>query len=90
MKLCHRHNRGLERIEVAADDGLQLLHQLGTGGDRVDTPMRHRAVRAAPGDRDLEDVIGRHHRTRLDCHVPGSHARNIVHAKDCLHREAIE
>ena len=59
-------DRAVQRVDVAAGDRLQPVDDLRRGDDRVDAEMRHRGMRAASADGDLEDVEGRHHRAGAD------------------------
>ena len=79
-----------QRVDVAAGDRLQPVDDLRRGDDRVDAEMRHRRMRAAAGDGDLEDVEGGHHRPGPDRELPGRQPRPVVHAVDRLDRVAVE
>src|SRR5207244_3991141 len=48
----------LEWVHIATGDGLETVHDLRRGDNRIDREMRHRRVRAAALDLDLENVEG--------------------------------
>jgi hypothetical protein len=52
--------------------------------------MRHRRMRAAAGDGDLEDVEGGHHRAGPDRELAGRQTRPVMHAVDRIDLVAVE
>jgi hypothetical protein len=48
---------GIDRLDVAADDGLEGLHDLAGDRHRVDAQVRHGAVAALAADRDLNSRV---------------------------------
>ena len=90
LEHADRHHRGLQRIDVARHDRLQLVDDLGADQDGVDAQMRPRRVAALAFDLD-RDVIGRRHdRTRADGEFADRQAGQIVHAVDFLDAEAVD
>ena len=77
MDLRDADDGAVERIYVAARDGLQPVDHLCGGDDRIDPEMRHRRVCAAAPDRDLENVKGGHHRSGPDGELSGRHSGQL-------------
>ena len=80
----------IERIHVAADDGLQRGDDLRGGDDRIDSLMRHRGMSAVSSDDDLEDVERGHDRAGANSEVADWHPRPVVHSEDSVARELVE
>ena len=83
-------DRGLQRIDVARHDRLQLIDDLRADQHRVDAEMRPRRVAADALEVDGDRVGRGHHRARTDGELADRHARIIVHAEDLLDAEAVD
>ena len=90
MDLSDTDDGALQRVYIAARDGLQPVHQLRRDNNRIDRQMRHRRVCAAAIDRDLENVECDHHRSWPDRELADRHLRPIVHAIDRFDRIALQ
>ncbi len=60
MDLRDGQDGGLQRIDVAADDGLQRLTDRHRDDNRILGTLRHGAMRAVAGDDDVEEVRAGH------------------------------
>ena len=80
MDLRDTDDGAVERVDVAAGDRLQAVDDLRRRNHRIDAVMRHRRMRAAALDDDLEDVESGHHRTGPDGKLPRWQTRPVVHA----------
>src|SRR5450759_5319301 len=90
VNLCDSDDRRLDRIDVAAGDGLQRLHQRRCGDYRVDARMRQGGVGPASRQFDLEDVERGHHRSGPQSELPDRHAWPVVHAINRFAWEFVE
>src|SRR5205085_4364498 len=68
---AYSDDRGVERRDVAADDGLQSADDLGGDDNGINRLLRHRAVTAAPFDHQSELVNCGHHRPGIDADGSG-------------------
>src|SRR6266403_2392618 len=66
VDLRDRQHRRLQRIDIAADDGLQRLSERHGDDDGIFRSLRHRAVRAVAVDGDVKKISSRHRRARQD------------------------
>ena len=82
MDLGHRDDKIVERVMVARHDGLDRLHHRDRRRDRIGRLVRHRAMPAAPLDRDRELVHRRHDRPRRGQHAAQLQPRRIVQGVD--------
>lgn len=89
-KASDADNGRVERIQLAADDGMKRLHEGRAGKNDVAALLRHRRMGAAPFDRRLETVGARHHGSIEDGDRFRRQPRPVVQAKDHLHRKARE
>jgi hypothetical protein len=80
LKHADRDDCGFQRIDIARDDGLQLVDHLRADQDRVDGKMRPRRVSALTVNLDLQVVGGGHQRTRPHRELADRQAGKIVHA----------
>ncbi len=90
MEARHRQHSRLERLGIAADQGLQGLHQGARGNHGIGRLLRHRGVAAAAGDANLEAVGAGHDRAAQNGHLPRRQAWPVVQAEYRLHRELFE
>mgnify|MGYP002621741539 CR=1 FL=1 len=90
MNLRDADHHGVQRMGVAAGDGLQRIHDLRGGHHGIHPHMRHRAMRALALHGDLENVEGGHHRPGPHGHLADIEAWPVVHAIDLLDREFLE
>ena len=90
MDLGHADDDGIDRADVARDDRLERGRDVAPHQHRVDPRFRPRAVRAAPGDRDVEKRAARHHRTRADLELADGEAGTVVHAENRIARKLVE
>ena len=84
------HHACINRLLVAADDGLKRLHHLASHRHRVQAVVRKGSVATAAFDDDLELVAGGHHRPRAHGKFANLGARPVMHAEHRLHREFLE
>src|SRR5918911_1723127 len=80
--LPHGQHRGLDRVHLPGDHGLQRRYYLGGHGDGVHRKVREGAVPAAAPDRHLEGVGGGHDRSRLRRRRPEREPRPQVQRED--------
>ena len=90
MEARHREHRRLQRLGVAADQGLQRLDQRGAGDHGVGRLVRHRGMPAASRDGDLETIRTGHHRSLDQRHLSGGKAGPVMQAEYRLHRKSFE
>src|ERR1700709_1925464 len=90
VDLRDRQYRGLERIDVAADDGLQRLRQGGCDHHRVLGTLRHRAMRAIALDDDVEEISAGHRGSRQDRDLAVVEVRRVVQAVDLVAGKFLE
>ncbi len=81
---------GVQRMQVAGDDGLQRLDRVRGEQHRILALVGHRRVGALAGDDDLEDVERTHQRPGPRRDAAGRQLRPVVHPVDRAHREAVE
>ena len=81
---------GVERMEVARDDGLQRADRVRDEQHRVLAGVGHRRVRALAGRDDLEDVERAHERSRAHREGARRLLRPVVHPVDRAHRKPVE
>ena len=84
------HDGGVDRVDVAADDGLRGGDDVARDEHRVDRRVRMRAVAALAVDRDLDAVGGGHRRSRRDADAPRRQARPVVQRIHLLGGKALE
>jgi hypothetical protein len=89
VELADGNHRGLQRIDVAGDDRLQLIDDLGAHQHTVDRLVRLCGVPAAPLDVDIDAVGGRHHRPGPEGELADGKAGVIVHPVHFLDAEAL-
>ena len=75
VKRADRNDRRLERIDLAADDLLQVDDELGGDQNRIDRLMRRRTVAAAPMNRDFDRIAGRVERALVNADEPDAMLR---------------
>ena len=85
-----RDHPGVNRLFVAADDGLKRLHHLAGHRHRVQPVVRQRGVAAFAPNGDFELVARRHHRPRAGGKLPHLGPRPVVHAKHRFHRKLLK
>ncbi|MNI26820.1 hypothetical protein D3C73_805370 [compost metagenome] len=90
VDLGNAEHRGIQRIAVARDDGLQRLRQLHRRHDGVDAQVGHARVGALAFDDDRKFVAGRHDGAGGQAELAGLHAGPVVHAEHGFHRKALE
>ena len=81
----HRADRDhdlLQRVDVAAGDGLQRHDDMGGDDGGVDAVMRLGGMAALAGHHDLELVGGGHHGAGADRELADGDAGHVVHAVD--------
>ncbi len=81
---------GFERIDVAADDGLQRLAERHRDHDGVLGALRHRAMRAIAVDGDVEEVGAGHRRARQDRDLAVVEVGRVVQAVELVAGELLE
>ncbi len=86
----HRNDTGIDRLLVAADDGLERLNHLAGHRNRVDAVVRQGRMAALAGDPDFELVARGHHRTGAHGELPYLITRPVVHAEHRFHRKLVE
>ena len=82
---AHGDDRGLQRIGIAADDGLQHLEELGPGHQGISSLVRLGAVAGDPFDMGEPVVRGRHHLIVADAEDAAGKVRPDVEAIDRVH-----
>jgi hypothetical protein len=90
VDLGDREHRGLQRIDVAADDGLQRLRQRGCDNDGILGAFRHRAMRAIAVDHDVEEVGAGHRGAGQDGDLAMVEVRRVVQPIDLVAGEFFE
>ena len=90
MKLGYRHDHRVGRVDGAARDGLQGLHQRSPGGDGIDAQMRHRGMGAMAADLDVEAIGAGHHRSVVHRERTRWQAGPVVHPVNRFHWKAFQ
>ncbi len=90
MEAGDADHRGLQRVDAAADQGLQRLHQGGTGQHRVGALVGHGGMAAAAVDGDFETIGAGHHRPFHHGEAARRQSRPVVQAEHHFHREFFE
>lgn len=81
---------GVERIDVAGNDGLQRKNELTGGRNRVDRLVRPSAVSSAPFDCNVHGVDGSRHGAANEGERARGRRRRTVHGIDFFHRINLE
>ena len=81
---------GVERVERAADHGLQGLHQGRARDQRIARLLRHGGVAALAREDDVELIGAGHHRAVVHGELASGQARPVVHAEHRFHGKALE
>src|SRR5215471_13071614 len=90
VDLSDAEDRGIDRREIARHDRLQGDRDMAGSDDGVDPGLGTGAMCAAAGDGDVEIDPARHHRPGANLELADRQSRPVVHAKDCVAREAVE
>ena len=83
-------HRGLQRIDIARDHGLQGHHDGGGRNHRVGRGLRHGAVTPNAMQGDAGVVAGGHGRALAKIKMPGLQARHVVQGEHSIAGKAIE
>src|SRR6185369_11324633 len=86
----YRNDPRVDRLLVAADDGLERLHHLAGDGHWIDAVVRQGRMASLAADSDLEFVARSHDRPRTHREFPDRIAGPVVHAEYGFHRELLE
>ena len=85
VELSHGHDGGFVRADLARNDGLQRIDDLGGDHDGVVAALRHSAVARRTAHIDAEPVGVGHARARLTAYGAGVHFAPDVHGKRAIH-----
>ena len=85
-----RHDRGLDRIDVARDDLLHRDDELCRDVDRIDREVRGGAVAALAFDGDLDRIARRVERAGRNADLSGRMRRGQMQSVGALDAEALE
>ena len=90
VNLRHAHHGRIAWVQVAADHGLQGLHQLRGGDDGVHPLLRHGGMATVAADFNFKAAGAGHDRAGHHCHLADRNARPVMQAEHRLHRKLLE
>jgi hypothetical protein len=89
--MANADHRGIRRLDVSTDDGLDRHDELRRDDRRVGGKMRGCAAMAASAEEGRCPSVARgQERALAGCESPDRPARSVVHAVDRVQREALE